>query len=165
MLYRLTATSRLKFDDSEKRELFLGEFFTENLDKLTLLIDMYWDYIGEEVMTPHVVDAIRAALLINESLSGSIEYEEPMEIIEFPGGQRIFTFSFEAKSVPEEDEYFGRNFGSDLSTVIKYDDNAKAGLMTAINSQLMEISDIKSVSVLEFENGVLKLDIRYNADN
>lgn len=92
MNYILEIESQLAFDDSEYSKQYVGTFEQSNIKALHRLIDGYWMYMGEEVLTVPIAENILSFLKDNSGYY-SFEIKEDDSTVDFESCRRIFTIS------------------------------------------------------------------------
>lgn len=73
--YILSAESRLDWDDSEYSNTVLGQFKSNDIDAIKQLVDNYWRYEGEDILTDTVVKKIVRAISKNEYSFDILEHD------------------------------------------------------------------------------------------
>lgn len=90
MNYILEIESQLVFDESEYSKQYVGTFEQSNIKALHTLIDSYWTYMGEEILTVPIAENILSFLKENSGYY-SFEIKEDDSTVDFESCRRVFT--------------------------------------------------------------------------
>lgn len=87
--FSLSAESRLDWDDSEYSNTVLGQFKSNDIGTIKQLVNKYWQYNGEDILTDTVVKKIVRAISKNEYSFDILEHDLT---VDFENCRRRFTF-------------------------------------------------------------------------
>ena len=86
----LSVESRLDWDDNERKTDVLGQFNSTDIDTIKRLVDGYWQYEGEDILTDIVVKKIVRMISKNEYSFDILEHDLTVDL---ENCRRRFTFT------------------------------------------------------------------------